>query len=310
MTTLHVSAFGKFTLHLDGQPLPGFEKSKVQELLGYLLLFSDQPHTRDKLSALLWSDVDNGRKNLRKTLWYLQNDLTKVPEIKPFLTLCVDAEWIELVSSPQLKLDAQLLESSFQRLRGVPGEQLEADDVNQLEKAVELYHGMLLETCYSDWCLLEQQRFQHLYLASLHKIMRYCEVRGLFDGGIHYGQQALRIDSALERIHRGLMRLYYLQGDRSLALRQYARCVEALRDELGVEPTLRTHKLAENIRRNAGSLQVPEPTVPFGEGVEQPYLLEQLQKAQLLLITIQQELQRKPFVEPGRAVDTGKQIRG
>jgi DNA-binding SARP family transcriptional activator len=53
---------------------------------------------------------------------------------------------------------------------------------------------------------------------------------------------------AHERIHRRLMRLYYLAGDRTAALRQYERCVTLLREELGVDPSERTVALYRQIR--------------------------------------------------------------
>ena len=46
----------------------------------------------------------------------------------------------------------------------------------------------------------------------------------------------LVVDSCNEEAHCNLMRCYSQQGRQHLALRQYHRCVEALRRELDVEP--------------------------------------------------------------------------
>jgi DNA-binding SARP family transcriptional activator len=43
------------------------------------------------------------------------------------------------------------------------------------------------------------------------------------------------------------MRLYYLSGNRTAALRQYQRCVKTLQEELDVEPALETRKFFELI---------------------------------------------------------------
>ena len=66
----------------------------------------------------------------------------------------------------------------------------------------------------------------------------------------------LREDRARERTHRRLMRLYYLAGDRTGALRQYERCAAALRQELDVEPSRRTSELERRIRRDDPGLAV------------------------------------------------------
>jgi len=48
------------------------------------------------------------------------------------------------------------------------------------------------------------------------------------------------------------MRLLYLAGDRTGALRQFERCRNALSDELGVAPGQRIRALYERIRADAG----------------------------------------------------------
>ena len=53
------------------------------------------------------------------------------------------------------------------------------------------------------------------------------------------------------------MRLYYLAGDRTAALRQYQQCAAALDEELGVRPAQRTVRLYEQIRLD----QVDDPTL-------------------------------------------------
>ncbi|NIN69138.1 MAG: hypothetical protein GTO63_31510, partial [Anaerolineae bacterium] len=81
-------------------------------------------------------------------------------------------------------------------------------------------------------CLYERERLQNMYLAILDKLVSYSEVQGAYEAGLGYGSRILSYDGARERTHRRLMRLYYLAGDRTAALRQYDSCVEALRREL------------------------------------------------------------------------------
>jgi DNA-binding SARP family transcriptional activator len=46
------------------------------------------------------------------------------------------------------------------------------------------------------------------------------------------------------------MRVYYFQGQRHLALRQYHRCVEALQQELDIDPMPETVALRHQIQKN------------------------------------------------------------
>src|SRR5438093_41914 len=121
-------------------------------------------------------------------------------------------------------------------------------DAHALKKAVLLYRGDLLEGCYEDWCVYERERIKAMYLAALEKLLEYCEVRGQPAQGFAYGERLLRHEPAHERAHWRLMRLYWLAGDRTGALRQYERCRDALRGELGIEPGERIRGLRDRLR--------------------------------------------------------------
>ena len=73
------------------------------------------------------------------------------------------------------------------RLVDVPGARLSRADAGALEEAVELYHGDLIETLYSDWCIYERDRLQLVYLAMLEKLMGYCEDRQRYPQGLPTG---------------------------------------------------------------------------------------------------------------------------
>jgi DNA-binding SARP family transcriptional activator len=132
-------------------------------------------------------------------------------------------------------------------MRDVLGQDLSSDQVQLLHEAVELYSGELLTGWYQDWCLLERERLQAMYLAMLDKLMIYCMVHHQYESGVEYGIRILRIDYAREKTHQRLMRLFYLSGDRTSALRQFERCAEILMRELKVKPTKSTILLYEQI---------------------------------------------------------------
>src|SRR5207249_3587633 len=119
-----------------------------------------------------------------------------------------------------------------------------------VRNAIELYRGDLLEDCYQSWCLYERQRLQHLYLTMLDKLICYSEANYEYEAGLDYGMRILQYDRAHESTHRRLMRLYYLAGDRTGALRQFGRCVIALKEELDVLPAEPTMSLYKQIREN------------------------------------------------------------
>src|SRR5207245_6082482 len=120
---------------------------------------------------------------------------------------------------------------------GKKGQELDSPKAQLLHKTVQLYQGPLLEGWYQDWCLLERERLQSMYLAMLDKLMSYYEAHSDYETGLLYGMRIMCYDRARERTHRRIMRRYYLIGDRAEALRQYERCAVALEEELGVSPS-------------------------------------------------------------------------
>ncbi len=91
-----------------------------------------------------------------------------------------------------------------------------------------------------------------------------------------------------------MMRLYYLTGDRTAALRQYATCVAALKEELHVSPSERTLALYEQIRNDRLVTSPPAPTVPAprqGDAASGlPELIQHLKQLQVASANLQEQI--------------------
>jgi DNA-binding SARP family transcriptional activator len=260
MATLRIQLFGKFTVCCDGRELGGLDAGKSQELLCYLLVNRDRPHPRETLAGLLWGDAstERSKKYLRQALWHLQGVLDAGGE-STRTVLRADHDWVQLDERAEVWLDVGDFERAFDAARGERGKGLEDGRADELRAAIELYRGDLLEGWYQDWCLFERERLQNMYLLMLDKLMSHCEAREDLEAGQHFGGLILRHDRAREGAHRRLMRLHHLAGDRTAALRQYERCVTALREELGVAPDRHTVALYREIRSDAAASAAPPP---------------------------------------------------
>jgi len=244
MRVLHISLFGKFNVQDECQNPIALDAHKLQELFSYLLLNQDRPHHRERLASLLWADNSTvqSKKYLRQALWQLRNTLddNRKPEND---LLVIDDEWVRFNQDASFQLDVDDFEAAYTYVQDTPGSLIDDSTAPILKDAISLYRGDLLEGWYQDWCLYPRERLQAMYLSMLHKLMGYCETHKEYQAGINYGQMVLHYDRAQERIHQQLMRLYYLSGDRSLALRQYQTCVAMLDEELGVLPSRQTEIL-------------------------------------------------------------------
>lgn len=245
-----VHLFGRFRVEYGEEPVEGLGVFKVQELLSYLLVHRNRPRSREALAALLWEDMptEKSRKHLRQALWHIQTALKSHNAAAVDQILVVEDHWVQLNTRTEIWLDVAVLEETFARLKDKPGWALSGDEKDELQAAVQVYEGELLEGSYQDWCLFERERLQNIYLAMLYKLMRYCEAHNEYEAGQLFGTRILNYDRSSERTHQRLMQLQYMAGDRTAALRQYERCVIALDEDLGVKPDKRTVELYEKIR--------------------------------------------------------------
>lgn len=298
MDPLRISLFGRLHLAYGDAPVTTCSSAKAQELLCYLLLYRDRPHPRELLASLLWGDhctTSQSKKYLRKALWQLQTGLGACAGLEGHLLIETDPEWIQLHSIELLWLDVAVFEEAYAAVQDTPGHQLSAWDANVLQSGAAMYEADLLEGWYQDWCLCERERLQQIHLIMLDKLMEHCEQTGTYEAGLRYGETSLRCDRARERTYQQLMRLHYALRDRTGALRQYARCVTALREELDVAPSTRTETLREVIRRDDGPLGVLDAAAapPADAAASVSDRLDHIITLQHKLAALQAQIQRE-----------------
>ena len=295
MKQLHITLFGKLSIKYGGCALPACEQAKVQELLCYLLLHRDRSYTREMLASLLWGSYCTtalSKKYLRNALWRLQAVFNAQPEIAGSGLLVVEPGWVQLRSVAGLRLDVAAFEAAYTAVRGRAGASLDEQSARTLEESVQLYRGDLLEDCYSEWCLCERERLLQIYLTMLDKLVDYCRAHARYEEGLSYGRGILRYDRARECTHQQMMQLYYLNGDRTGALRQYVQCVDALKEELDVGPARSTARLYQQIREDHLYQPADEPTEGARSDSPARQIIHHLRQLHTSLKDVQLQVQR------------------
>lgn len=293
MSALNVRLFGTFKIQYRHEDLHSVQVGKSRELLCYLLLHRNRPISRELLATVFWPDCTTAqsRKYLRQTLWLLQQALPSSCTIGSSRVLINDSESVQVNAETDIWLDVAELENAFAHVCLLGGEEMDRARADALRSAVSLYSGDLLEGWYQDWCLYERERLQNMYLTALEKLMSYCEFHQDFEGGLNHGELILRQDRARERTHANLMRLRYLMGDRAGAVRQFQRCVVALKQELDVTPAKRTVELYEQICADRLEAIVLQPSVPSGTS-SLSVVVKHLERIRSLLLQLRQFVQQ------------------
>lgn len=300
MPTLGIHLLGKLRICINTQVLDCLHTHKAQELFAYLLVYRDKAHSREALIELLWgnhgSTPTQSKKNLRQVLWHLQSAFGPYLHSTSCHIVRTESEWVQLNSDVDLWLDIAVFEQAFMLSQGLPDHELNSEKANLLEEAVQLYQGDFLEGQYDEWCLFERERFRNMYLVMLDKLIEYCEASHKIDTGIRYGELILKYDRAREYTHQRLMRLRYLSGDRTGALRQYRQCEAALNEELSVKPSKHTLQLYEEIWADQAGRLI---SLPHESNTGQPNVLDLLKDLQATLDKVQQQLHQTVNIVEG-----------
>lgn len=258
MDPYRIRLFREFEAQCQNQPVANLGSKKALELLSYLMINRERPHTREQMAGLLWENnsATQAKQYLRQVLWQLQSALDQ-SDYSPGCLLSIESDWISFNLNENVWLDVAEFERAYQATQNFAGCDLNKSQAESLEGAVDLYRGDLLETWYYDWCIFERERLQNMYLEMLDKLSGFYESSFNYQAGMDCAMKLLRKDIAHERTYRRLMRMFYFSGNRTGALRQFQRCEEVLEKELGIEPSQRTLLLKQQIKRDQFPVRFP-----------------------------------------------------
>lgn len=264
MNELSISLLGIVRIAHQGKPTETGMGRAVKRLLGYLTLFRHRFHAREVLAGLFWgeSSEDRARSNLSTTLWRLRKVLepSSIPSGAYLVTTSTGEIGINRKSDPWI--DVEFFENQLKTCLAKPYRSLNMKEVSQLEGALNLYKGELLEGIYDDWALHERERLRSLFVNGQIHLLRHYRHHKAWEKGLTCGKNVLSLDPLREEIHREMMRLYFGNGQRALALRQYEKCHEILASELDVLPMEETQILYAQIScRDSGQFLEMNPPV-------------------------------------------------
>jgi DNA-binding SARP family transcriptional activator len=294
---LKIQLFGTGQASYYNRSLVGFPHQQPCLLFCYLLLNRRHPIRREYLASIFWGDfsTQTSRNNLRKTIYRLRVILQSAG-ICPDDYLFITENNISFISSSNYWLDIELFDFLINQCLDVHGEALSPEQATNLSKAVELYGGDLLDSIYEDWCMHERERLRLAYLTALGKLLEYHRYHGNFEKGLAYGENILSQDNTRESVHREMMQLYALIGDRAGASAQYKRCCQILKEELGIAPMPETRLMYEQILHQKTFSQASIPSYSDGANAidnmsSARYALQTLQHLQKMVSETSKELQ-------------------
>ena len=241
---LYVSLLGGLRITHGEAHVAAVDTARLQSLLAYLVLSGGVPQSRAHLAFLFWPDTTEAqaRTNLRNLLHHLRHAL---PDADTHLA--ADGQTLRWLTDAPFWLDVESFERALAEADQAAREGSAPAGREALERAVALYQGDLLPSCYDDWIVPRRESLRQAYLSALERLGSMAEEQRDYRTAIGMAERLLWHDPLHEATYRHLMRLHALEGDRAGALRVYHTCTTALQRELDVEPSPATRLIYEQI---------------------------------------------------------------
>ncbi|MFK7802378.1 MAG: tetratricopeptide repeat protein [Anaerolineae bacterium] len=240
MARLVLNYLGSFEVKLNEQEITHFRSTNVQGLLLYLSLQPDRQISRSVLAALFWPDEPekSAKNNLRQSLFRLKKIFPTSDNEEPYFL--VNRQSVQFNKHSIYECDLHQFDAALA--------------AGNLAQAADLFKGNLADGFTADsldfeeWLRLEREFVLKRGIKALHDLTGQQLAEGVFSAAQTNAQRQISFDPWSELGHRQLMLAHALSGDRSGALVQYTACREQLDEELGVEPSAETERLADAIR--------------------------------------------------------------
>lgn len=260
MVLCQLALFGGLSLRTcDGVPLV-LPTRKDRQLLAFLAMESGRPHSREKLANLLWSDraEQQARDSLRQSLAALRQAFRSAgtdPIITDRLSVAFDSsamtvDAIDFIAGCKASVSISALANLYR------GPFLDGFEASTAE--------------FEQWVRQERQRLDSLAERSIEAASLAEISIDDSEAAMALGRRLLRHDRTLEPVYRAMMRVCHTKERRVLALKIYADCRVALKEDLNIPPDHETESLYRDILTDRPPVPAPVPGTARPEVVAHP----------------------------------------
>src|SRR5512138_665749 len=238
---LEIDLLGSPRIFVNGQAAQGLRR-KNRALL-YYLAGAGKSVRRETVLALFWPDYERATSQpiLRTMIHDLRRELGEAIRVEDH----------SLSLSGSTLIDARRLCAAVDSPHPEP---------ETLSTALALYQGDFLEgfsledgSQFDDWTASERERYRLTAIRGHTRLAKYYEEQQEYSSALEHMRRALAFNVLQEDLQREVMRLLYLNGDRTGVVRQYDSLLKLLDEEMGMLPMAETRKLYDAILRDEGS---------------------------------------------------------
>jgi DNA-binding SARP family transcriptional activator len=229
-----------------------WKNRKAHKLFKFLVLNRKRAVSREVLLDTFWSDIPDNKRashNFSVIVSALRKALE--PDVKnPSLSRYIvsESELWQFNNDATYWLDVAEFDERYRHSKRLEVQGDSQSAVQERFNAVALYKGELLPgDLYDDWCVPDRRQYQEMYVTLLTELASHFFRAEDHEQATDFCHRILAVDRCDERAHRMLMRCYSKMGRRTDAIRQFRACVDTLRKDLDLEPSVATLDLHRTI---------------------------------------------------------------
>lgn len=251
---LQIRLFEPLRVQLGDRPPidESYPRRKAKALFVYLYLNRGRQISKYQLLADLWPEAENAEPGrVKHTVQVLRAALEGPRPTDGWRVIQERGGFYFFNTTLQRYSDVEDFEEQLRLGRDARASGQIQLALQDYRRAIELRRGpFLAEFRYDDWAAAEIARQHELYLLALEEGARLESNEGNYVRAIELLRAAVFEDPLHESSTIELMRVLWLDGRRTEALRAYHRLREVLAKRLEVKPQAQTTRLYEAIRRD------------------------------------------------------------
>ncbi|MGB5822721.1 MAG: BTAD domain-containing putative transcriptional regulator [Proteocatella sp.] len=245
MDILNIKLIGDINITFGEEDLFSRLSSKSIAIIAILMCNDNHKISREKLASMLWADsFETANYNLRYNLWNIKKAVPKDSQGEIFILSTKEHCHI----NPRYRLSCDLVKFDCLEIEDKTAEDITF--INRLIYAKRNFRGDFLDEFYikdsddfNEWILFQRAKYQKKYIQVLNALLDYYIKNEIYADATEILEHILSVNPYEEEAYYKLMKLYIDKDERHMAIAQYKKCYDILRQELNISPQKKIKEL-------------------------------------------------------------------
>lgn len=221
---------------------------RARDILCFIVSRRHHRASKDTIIDTFWgeTDFDVVEKNFHPTVSHIRKALNSNQPLKQNFLLYRDGDY-QLNSEFSYRIDIEEFDKLLAEGESARRARQLQDCIRSYETALTLYRGDFMQGSYEPWVEEQRTYYREQYLRLLEALAGVAQTSEDWPKAMQLAQLIIREDQFREDIHCMVMRAQAAMGNRGAAKEHYEGLKRLLQSELGVEPSLETRKLYQQL---------------------------------------------------------------